>query len=159
MFGFKKKQCSICQSNDVINVGKPIGYLCKTHMLDSYKNNFLAHRGRKIIIPPTVPDKSISYQIETLASLRSYGLNAADIAPLEKLFEKLPRSECYVTKSQYETGDFLNLDFFVTANWKHKNPADAAVFILSALPAYMESGGIALPPVGDEDIVLYPLRS
>lgn len=128
-------------------------------MLESYKTNFLAHRGRKIIIPPTVPDKFISYQIETLASLRSYGLNAVDIAPLEELFEKLPMSECYVTQSKYLTSDFLDLGFFETADWKQKDRADAVVSILSVLPAYMNSAGIALPPVGDEGIVLYPLQS
>ena len=160
MFGFKKKQCSVCQAKDVINVSKSLGHLCQKHMLDTYKTKFLEHEGRKIIIPPTTPpNKYTSYQFETIASLKSYGLDSNDVTPAEKLFSELSKSECYVMQSQYKTRDFLNLDLFSTASWKQKSRADAIKFILSALPAYMNSGGIALPPVRDEDIIIYPLRS
>ena len=159
MFGFKKKQCSVCQTTGVINVGKPLGYLCEKHMLETYKAKFLAHRGRKIIIPPTSPDKHTSYQFETIGSLKSYGLNADDLAPVTKCFSELPTSECYVMQSEYKIQDFLNIDVFEAANWKQKMPNDAAVFILSVLGAYMNSNGIALPPDGDEDIIFYPLQS
>jgi len=159
MFGFKKKRCSVCQVSGVINVGKPLGHLCQKHMLDSYKTKFLGHEGRKIIIPPTPPNKYTSYQFETIASLRSYGLSANDTAPAKKLFSELSDSECYVMQSRYEAQDFLNLGLFGNANWKQKSRADAIVFILSALPAYINSNGIALPPVGNDDIIIYPLRS
>jgi hypothetical protein len=159
MFGFKKKQCSVCQVKEVINVGKPIGHLCEKHLLEKYKTQFLAHTGRKIIIPPTAPDKYVSYQFETIASLQSYGLSSNDLTPVNNLFTKLPKSECFVMQSRYETKDFINLDVLETANWKRKIPADAAVTVLSTLPAYMNSNGVALPPDGDEDIIIYALRS
>ena len=159
MFGFKKKQCSVCQVKDVINVGKPMGHLCEKHMLETYKTMLLAHAGRKIIIPPPSPNKHISYQFDTIASLKSYGLNSNDVAPAEKLFSRLPQSECFVMQSRYEPKDFLNLGVFTAVNWKQKTRADAAVFILSALPAYMNSNGIALPPDGEDDIIIYPIRS
>lgn len=159
MFGFKKKQCSICQAKNVINVGKPLGHLCEKHMLENYKTRFLAHTGRKIIIPPTPLDKYTSYQFDTIASLVSYGWSKKDIEPIERLFYNLPKSECNIMQSEYKTQGSLDIDQFGTANWKQKTSADALVFILSALPQYMNSGGIALPPLGDENIIIYPLRS
>ena len=159
MFGFKKKQCAICQAKDVINVGKPLGHLCEKHMIDTYKAKFLAHRGRKIIIPPASPDKYISYQFETIGSLKSYGWDANDLAPIQKLFSEIPESGCYVMQSRYEAQDFLNVDLFETANWKQKTRTDAAVYVISALPPFMNSNGISLPPDGDDDIIIYPLRS
>ena len=159
MFGFKKEHCWICESKTVINVGKPIGHLCEKHMLETYKDKFLAHQGRKIIIPPKTPDKYTSYQIETVASLKSYGLTDVDIAPLVSLFSEIPQSECYVVQSKYEVQDFLNIEALETASGKRKTSMDAAPFILLALGAYMNSGGVALPPDGNEDVIIYPLRS
>jgi len=128
-------------------------------MLETYKTKFFAHMGRKIIIPPTPPNKYTSYQFETISSLKSYGLEANDLAPIEKLFSKLPKSECYVLQSAYKAQDFLNCETFGNANWKQKSPADAVKFVLSGLPSYMMSGGVALPPDKAEDIIIYPLNS
>lgn len=143
----------------MINVGKPIGYLCEKHMLETYKARFHAHKGRKIIVPPTTPDKYTSYQIETTTSLKSYGWTDGDIAPLVSLFSVIAQSECYVVQSKYDVQDSLNVEALETASGKRKVPMDAVPFILSALSAYMNSNGVALPPVGDDDIVIYPLRS
>ena len=159
MFGFKKKQCAFCEARDVINVGGQIGHLCEKHVLDTYKTKFLAHQGKKVIVPPISPDKYTSYQFETIALLRSYGLDGNDVAPVEKLFSELRRSECYVMQSRYEAKDFLDIDAFENANWKQKSSNDAALYVLASLPSYMESNGIALPPDGDENIIIYPLRS
>lgn len=159
MFGFRKKQCSVCQINKVINVGKPIGHLCEIHLLDTYKVKFFAHQGRKLIIPPASPDKYISYQFETIASMRSYGLSANDLAPVLKLFSAMPASGCHVLQSSYDPQDFLNIELLAAASWKEETLTVAAEIIISALPSYMNSGGVALPPNADDDIVIYPLRS
>ncbi len=159
MFGFKKTLCAICASKSVINVGKPIGHLCEKHMLETYKARFLEHKGRKIIIPPTTPDRYISYQIETVASLKSYGWTNKDVAPLVSLFSEIPKSECYLVQSKYDVQDCLNVEFFETARGKRRVPIDAVPIILSALSPYMNSNGVALPPAGNDDIIIYPMRS
>ena len=89
-------------------------------MLETYKVRFLAHKGRKIIIPPTTPDKYTSYQIETAASLKSYGWTDKDIAPLASLFSEIPQSECHVVQSKYDVQDSLNVEVLETVSleWK-----------------------------------------
>ena len=159
MFGLGKKQCAVCGKNPVLNVGKPLGHLCETHMLGTYKTRFLAHSGRKVIVPPTTPNKHTSYQYETIASLKSYGWNAGDIAPLEVLFSRLPASECLIMQSDYKIQELPNFDLFGSANWRQKPSIDAVKYVLSALPAYMSGSGVAMPPEGDEDILFYPMQA
>ena len=159
MFGFRKKVCAVCGSSDVINVGKPTGYLCERHMLGSYEAKFLAHSGRKIVILPAPSGKYISYQYETVARLRSYGLNQNDVAPVETVFSNLAKGSCYLVQSEYEPRDFLNLDFFETAKYTQETRSHLAELIVSTLPQYMNSNGVALPPDGDEDLIFYSLHS
>lgn len=159
IFGFKKKLCAVCGSPDVINAGKPIGYLCESHLLETYKAKFVAHRGRKIVIPPTTPDKYTAYVHETMASLRSYGLSEKDLAPISTFISTLKDQDCVVVQSQYDARDFLNIDFFESMKIKRETPARTAALIASKLSPYMNANGVDLPPDGDEDVIFYPLRA
>jgi len=89
----------------------------------------------------------------------SYGLSLADIVPVTSLFSNLPSVACYIMQSSYDAKDMLDIDQLIGANWTEKSSEEAVSSILYDLPAYMKSGGVALPPDGTEDVIFYPLRS